>query len=420
MSIPSLDFVEDGARAANCSSFSSPTLTCKASSSPSRMIFMMTSFPTLVLPTIWGRSEEDLTFLPSNSTITSPCFIPAFSAGDAPITSDTSAPFACFKSNVLASSGVICWIDTPSHPRVTLPRSLSCGSTSLAMSMGIAKPMPMEPPVGLKMAVLIPTASPLMLSRGPPLLPRLIEASVWMKLSYGPSPMKRPLALTIPEVTVWFKPNGLPIAMTGSPTSSFSESPNGITGRFDASILMSAMSVFGSLPITFALNSLASLSLTEISVAFSTTWLLVRIYPSLLMMNPDPRLVDLNCRGVSPKNRLKNSLNGSSSPKGLRGRPLPFTTCVVLTFTTEGVSSFANRTQILPSEIWLALNRPLSRFSLHSWPLVAFESGTRFNEAVTRIPTMRQEAATASMVLPENFPIRISSLTNGSELGVVT
>jgi hypothetical protein len=44
----------------------------------------------------------------------------------------------------------------------------------------MAKPMPR--PLGL-MAVLMPTTSPFKLNRGPPLLPGLIDASVWMKSS---------------------------------------------------------------------------------------------------------------------------------------------------------------------------------------------------------------------------------------------
>ena len=65
---------------------------------------------------------------------------------------------------------------------------------------------------------MIPTTSPFMLKSGPPELPGLMEASVWMKLSYGPAPMTRPLALTIPVVTVWLSPKGLPMARTQSPT----------------------------------------------------------------------------------------------------------------------------------------------------------------------------------------------------------
>ena len=43
--------------------------------------------------------------------------------------------------------------------------------------------MPIEPPEGEKIAVLMPTTSPFMLNSGPPELPLLIEASVWMKSS---------------------------------------------------------------------------------------------------------------------------------------------------------------------------------------------------------------------------------------------
>jgi hypothetical protein len=50
----------------------------------------------------------------------------------------------------------------------------------------------------------------------------LIEASVWMKFC-RPSPRMplRPIAETMPEVTVWVKPNGLPMATTKSPTRSW-------------------------------------------------------------------------------------------------------------------------------------------------------------------------------------------------------
>jgi hypothetical protein len=43
--------------------------------------------------------------------------------------------------------------------------------------------MPTEPPLRLKMAVLMPTTSPRALISGPPLFPGLMDASVWMKLS---------------------------------------------------------------------------------------------------------------------------------------------------------------------------------------------------------------------------------------------
>ena len=52
--------------------------------------------------------------------------------------------------------------------------------TGTAISEGTAKPMPIEPPVGDMMAVLMPITSPPRLNSGPPELPRLMEASVWM------------------------------------------------------------------------------------------------------------------------------------------------------------------------------------------------------------------------------------------------
>src|SRR5574341_872025 len=56
--------------------------------------------------------------------------------------------------------------------------------------------MPTEPPDRVKIAVLMPIAWPRPLMSGPPLFPGLMDASVWMKSSYGPSPITRPVALT--------------------------------------------------------------------------------------------------------------------------------------------------------------------------------------------------------------------------------
>ena len=121
----------------------------------------------------------------------------------------------------------------------------------------------------------MPTTAPRLSRSGPPELPGLIDASVWTNSSYGPLPMKRSLALTIPVVTVWSRPNGLPIAITGSPTWSRSESPSGSTGRVAASILSSARSVGGSVPTTRAACSLPRERRTMMSPPLATTWLLV-------------------------------------------------------------------------------------------------------------------------------------------------
>ncbi len=49
------------------------------------------------------------------------------------------------------------------------------------MAAGMAKPTPVEVPVRDKIEVLRPIRSPSMSTRGPPELPGLIAASVWMK-----------------------------------------------------------------------------------------------------------------------------------------------------------------------------------------------------------------------------------------------
>ena len=72
---------------------------------------------------------------------------------------------------------------TPSQPRCTAPWSRSCATTDCTIFDGTAKPMPMLPPDGEKIAVFTPTTSPAALNSGPPELPGLIDASVWMKSS---------------------------------------------------------------------------------------------------------------------------------------------------------------------------------------------------------------------------------------------
>ena len=66
---------------------------------------------------------------------------------------------------------------------LTGPNGSGKSTTLRAIAEGIEKPMPTDPPVGEKIAVLTPITSPARLNNGPPELPRLIEASVWMKSS---------------------------------------------------------------------------------------------------------------------------------------------------------------------------------------------------------------------------------------------
>src|SRR5438876_196736 len=56
--------------------------------------------------------------------------------------------------------------------------------------------------------------SPRRFTSGPPELPGLIDASVWMKFSYVVIPTSdRPVALTTPTVTVWSSPTGNPFGL---------------------------------------------------------------------------------------------------------------------------------------------------------------------------------------------------------------
>ena len=119
---------------------------------------------------------------------------------------------------------------------------------------------------------------PFTATSGPPELPGLIAASVWMKswmlrsLVFG-SASVRPFALMMPEVTVKvrFSPSGLPTASTHSPTRAASLSPSGAGVRLSASILRTARSVPGSVPTTLALNSRRSSSRTVTWSEPSTT-----------------------------------------------------------------------------------------------------------------------------------------------------
>ena len=77
----------------------------------------------------------------------------------------------------------------------------------------------------------------------------------------------------MPAVTVNANasPRGFPMASTHSPTRVESELPNPTLGSERASILMTATSVFGSVPTTFAVNSRLSYRRTVTLSAPATT-----------------------------------------------------------------------------------------------------------------------------------------------------
>ena len=98
-------------------------------------------------------------------------------------------------------------------------------------------------------------AAPRESTSGPPELPGLSAASVWMMSSMSRPErdrIERPRALTTPAVTVASKPSGLPIAITSWPGRRVRESPNRATGRSFALTRITARSVSGSSPTAVA------------------------------------------------------------------------------------------------------------------------------------------------------------------------
>ena len=71
-------------------------------------------------------------------------------------------------------------MSTPIQPRWTCPNSARSRATRMARSIGIAKPRPTKPPDWVRMNALTPTTSPSALTSGPPELPGLMAASVWI------------------------------------------------------------------------------------------------------------------------------------------------------------------------------------------------------------------------------------------------
>ena len=106
----------------------------------------------------------------------------------------------------------------------------------------------------------------------------------------------------MPVVTVRSKPNGLPMAIAGSPTLTLLESPSVSACSLDERGLTwsSARSVDGSLPTTVALMSWVSPKRTAMLVAPSTTWLFVRMSPRSSMTKPEP--VEVPCSGIEKPN----------------------------------------------------------------------------------------------------------------------
>ena len=90
----------------------------------------------------------------------------------------------------------------PMYGRLSSLPATAWAMIGRAMSIGMAKPMPLLPDA---IAVLMPMTLPSASRSGPPELPGLIAASVWIRLLSGlvePSVViERPVAETMPLVT---------------------------------------------------------------------------------------------------------------------------------------------------------------------------------------------------------------------------
>ncbi len=187
--------------------------------------------PATFLPSISVMmSPPRLTSAPSIVADVLPPSIPALSAGPPLTTVWTITPSLTGRLIALASSGVIVPPPMPMKACSTSPLAISCWISERAVSIGIAKPMPTLPlpPPPVAIWELIPITSPSALISGPPELPGLIAASVWITLVIekpSGASIWRCRAETMPLVTVRSSPKGLPIATTGSPTSISEELP---------------------------------------------------------------------------------------------------------------------------------------------------------------------------------------------------
>ncbi len=113
--------------------------------------------------------------VPLNLTMTSPFWRLALAAG----------PSGGSSSRISAAGQARCpglGICTPRYPyRTTSPRFSRSTMPRVRWLMGMAKPVPSVTPERDSMAMTSPIISPSMLNSGPPLLPGLMAAEVWIR-----------------------------------------------------------------------------------------------------------------------------------------------------------------------------------------------------------------------------------------------
>ncbi len=166
----------------------------------------------------------------------------------------------------------------------------------MSSTIGLAASMAIEKPrfwASATIAVFMPTTWPAAFTSGPPELPGLMAASVWMRpWRLTPCAVRsRSLAETMPRVTVGWPPrlSALPMAMTSSPTCRSSDEPSSAGIRsLTPSTCTTAMSSSGELPTRVAGCLVPSDRTTVISPRPPTTWALVSTRPSALRMIPEP------------------------------------------------------------------------------------------------------------------------------------
>ena len=124
--------------------------------------------------------------------MTSPTFMPASAAGADAVTPATNAPVPV----------VVSCVCTPRYARSTFWPCSRRGTTWRTVFDGTAKPTPtLPPPPAVRIALVTPMTRPIESSSGPPELPGLIAASVWMILSIEKwfwAPIERPRPETMP------------------------------------------------------------------------------------------------------------------------------------------------------------------------------------------------------------------------------
>src|SRR6478736_292691 len=231
----------------SCDGYLLPSVAVRSCVEPLRFTVKVTLSPGLC-PAMIARSFSALaTVVPSTATTMSPDFTPAAAAPLPELTSPT----------VTVPAAVVRMV-TPSRACCAFPLAISCETIERTVFDGTAKPTPSLPPESLWICDVTPITLPARSSSGPPELPWLIAASVWIAPSIGVlsgEVISRLSALTMPVVTVPSRPNGLPIATTPSPTERLVESASVSGFSFEAGALTrtTARSVLGSVPTTVPL-----------------------------------------------------------------------------------------------------------------------------------------------------------------------